>query len=76
IGLPLGGVTWIVDPHDYYKLTPVGCVGELVISGDIIAAGYSNLPATSMSGFKEQTPKWASRFPENAMRHIYRTGDL
>ncbi|RYP11999.1 hypothetical protein DL765_007515 [Monosporascus sp. GIB2] len=76
IGLPLGGAAWIVAPHDYHKLSPVGCVGELVISGNTIAAGYYNLPDTSTSGFIEQTPKWASSFPEHAMRRIYRTGDL
>jgi amino acid adenylation domain-containing protein len=77
IGLPLGGAIWVVDPYDYHKLTPVECVGELVVSGNTIAAGYHNLPSTSASGFVEQTPKWASLFPEHApMRRIYRTGDL
>lgn len=76
IGFPLGGATWIVDPHDYDKLAPVGCIGELVISGNTIATGYHNLPTGSTSGFIERTPEWASFFLEHTIRRIYRTGDL
>ncbi|KAH8590113.1 hypothetical protein B0O99DRAFT_691957 [Bisporella sp. PMI_857] len=77
IGFPLGGTAWVVDPYDYHKLTPVGCVGELLISGNTIAAGYYNLLSTDSSGFVEQSPRWASLFPKHMpMRRIYRTGDL
>jgi amino acid adenylation domain-containing protein len=80
MGFALGGTTWIVDPHDHHTLAPVGCVGELVISGNTVAAGYLNLPAhSSTSGFLEKSPpRWAAMFPEHAVgqQRMYRTGDL
>jgi amino acid adenylation domain-containing protein len=78
MGFALGGATWVVDPHNYHKIAPVGCVGELVISGNTVAAGYHNLPAGSTSGFLEETPRWSAMFPDHATGggRMYRTGDL
>ncbi|KAG8168693.1 hypothetical protein KVR01_001442 [Diaporthe batatas] len=76
MGFALGGATWVVDSADYHRLAPVGCVGELVISGNTVAAGYHNLPAHSASGFLDESPGWAELFPEHAAGRMYRTGDL
>ena len=32
IGLPVGGLCWIVDPHDHHRLMPVGMFRDLIIS--------------------------------------------
>jgi hypothetical protein len=70
---------WIVDPREGYDgLSPVGAVGELVISGPLIARGYLNDPEKTAQSFIEN-PAWAKRellagaIPPT---RIYRTGDL
>lgn len=64
IGKPLGHVTIdIVD--DTLSALPVGCPGEILISGHSIARGYLNLP--------EQTE---ARFITTAAGRAYRTGDM
>ncbi|KAL2273328.1 hypothetical protein FJTKL_04791 [Diaporthe vaccinii] len=82
MGFALGGATWVVDRYDCHRLAPVGCVGELVISGNTVAAGYHNLAAGSTSGFLEEAPRWWSAlFPDRVTApgggpRMYRTGDL
>jgi non-ribosomal peptide synthetase component F len=36
-----GSCTWIVDPDNHTRLTPVGCVGELVVQGPTILGSIS-----------------------------------
>lgn len=73
IGRSYSSHCWIVNPHDHEQLEPLGAVGELLISGPIVARGYLNHPhQTSFIG----KPRWATQFgvPEN--ERFYRTGDL
>ncbi|KPM37793.1 Nonribosomal peptide synthetase 1 [Neonectria ditissima] len=73
-----GGCTWIVDPRDHNYLVPVGCVGELLISGPIVARGYLNDDAKTAEAFI-QNPTWTNWFTSEQdpqpMR-LYKTGDL
>jgi amino acid adenylation domain-containing protein/non-ribosomal peptide synthase protein (TIGR01720 family) len=78
IGTSVGSVSWVVDPHDHNRLVPVGCVGELLIEGPILARGYLNKPNETAKAFIEM-PKWAADDPhhaERASRRMYKTGDL
>lgn len=50
------------------KLIPVGCIGELYVSGDSLARGYLNQ--------KELTSKRFIKSPINGDKKMYRTGDL
>lgn len=48
---------WIVEPRNADRLTPVGCVGELVVQGPCLARGYLNDKARTKRSFLE-SPKW------------------
>ncbi|KAL2670220.1 hypothetical protein Neosp_014687 [[Neocosmospora] mangrovei] len=74
-----GGSTWIVDPRDHNCLVPVGCVGELLISGPIVSRGYLNDSTRTAESFVEN-PAWMHNFISE-MNHqqslrLYKTGDL
>ncbi|KAL8656289.1 MAG: hypothetical protein Q9226_002718 [Calogaya cf. arnoldii] len=42
IGYPIGTHLWVVEPDDRNRLAPVGCPGELLVSGPTLARGYLN----------------------------------
>ncbi|KAF5689247.1 non-ribosomal peptide synthetase [Fusarium circinatum] len=69
-----GNRTWVVDPRDHNCLVPVGCVGELLISGPIVTRGYLNDKKRTSASFIED-PAWMSLFTNESVR-LYKTGDL
>lgn len=87
IGIGRGCRTWIVDKDDHDRLLPVGCMGELLIEGPIVARGYLNDPIKTAAAYITE-PKWAKQvqsgrldqflpFPSDTSRmRIYKTGDL
>ncbi|KAM0346346.1 hypothetical protein ACHAPU_005777 [Fusarium lateritium] len=74
-----GNHTWIVDPRDHNYLAPVGCEGELLISGPIVARGYLHDPVKTAESFIEN-PAWAHYFvgekDQEVPLRLYKTGDL
>jgi len=74
IGRAVGTTLWIVEPnHD--KLTPVGCIGELLVGGPQLARGYLNDSKKTEASFIRD-PKWASRYNLGSGYRLYKTGDL
>lgn len=73
IGRAVGGRTWIVDPRDYNKLVPVGCIGELVVEGRTVARGYLKNEQKTADAFIHN-PFWLRNLSQK--ERIYRTGDL
>lgn len=80
------GLTWIADPDDYNRITPVGCVGELLLDGPLLAREYINNPTKTDEAFVKQ-PAWTHMFEHLQIRipnqspsfhstKMYRTGDL
>ncbi|KAF5643094.1 non-ribosomal peptide synthetase [Fusarium sp. NRRL 52700] len=69
-----GNHTWVVDPRDHNSLVPVGCVGELLISGPIVTRGYLNDRERTAASFIED-PAWMHHFTTESVR-LYKTGDL
>lgn len=71
--------TWVVDHRDHNSLMPVGCTGELLISGPIVARGYLNDDAKTAESFIEN-PAWMHHFfiEGHHQQHLrlYKTGDL
>lgn len=55
------GHAWIVDPQDHSQLAPVGCVGELLLDGPLLAREYINNPSKTEEVFIER-PRWATVF--------------
>ncbi|KAJ4297840.1 hypothetical protein N0V90_005736 [Kalmusia sp. IMI 367209] len=70
IGRRIGSRLWVVEANNHDKLTPTGCVGELVVESPSLARGYLNDSAKTAAVFIEN-PKWAG-----AGRRMYKTGDL
>ncbi|VTO83274.1 unnamed protein product [Fusarium graminearum] len=79
IGRAMDGCqTWIVDTRDHNKLVPVGCEGELLISGPILSRGYLNDSAKTSQSFIEN-PAWMHHFDDKKHQNpvrLYKTGDL
>lgn len=79
IGRSVGSVSWIVDAADSDRLAAIGCEGELLIEGPILARGYLNKPEKTAEAFIND-PAWACDPGRHAQSHIsrrfYKTGDL
>ncbi|KAF2468357.1 acetyl-CoA synthetase-like protein [Lindgomyces ingoldianus] len=80
IGTDVGLNTWLVDPSDDSKLVPKGCIGELLLEGPLVAAGYLGKSATTATVFVNDLA-WllenpTSAGPEGRRSRLYKTGDL
>jgi amino acid adenylation domain-containing protein len=78
IGKGVGLCTWIVNPSDHDCLVPLGTIGELLLEGPLVGAGYLGDPEKTIAAFIED-PKWLLRgAPGQPGRHgrLYKTGDL
>ncbi|KAL4925707.1 uncharacterized protein BDV17DRAFT_294141 [Aspergillus undulatus] len=67
LGQPVGGKLWVVDPDDVSRRLSPNEIGELVISGPILARGYYRDSVRTEASFV--------RLPKTGER-VYRTGDL
>lgn len=77
IGRPMRGTqAWIVDPHNYNRLVPIGAVGELLLEGPQVARGYRNDPVKTSAAFITDPGFTADVGPGNSGRRMYRSGDL
>ncbi|KAM0260538.1 hypothetical protein ACHAPA_010224 [Fusarium lateritium] len=76
VGHALGCRMWIVDPTDHNQLAPVGCVGEILVEGSILARGYLKDAEKTTAAFIED-PAFIKRFSGGSQpRRFYKTGDL
>ncbi|KAL9111174.1 MAG: hypothetical protein Q9227_004437 [Pyrenula ochraceoflavens] len=76
IGGPLGCGVWIVDSNNSDRLSPIGCVGELLIEGSVLARGYHKRHDATSTAFIEN-PVWSrSQLVPCRERRFYKTGDL
>ncbi|KAL4893946.1 hypothetical protein BDV59DRAFT_19132 [Aspergillus ambiguus] len=79
IGTPLNGRAWVVDPHNYHRLLPVGAVGELVLEGCNVARGYLNDEEKTKEAFITSA-HWMKHNGVSSVlqckERMYRTGDL
>jgi amino acid adenylation domain-containing protein len=78
IGKGVGGVTWIVDPEDHEKLTPLGEIGELLIEGPIVGDGYLGEPEKTAEVFIRDPQFLVAGHNDIPGRRgrLYKTGDL
>jgi amino acid adenylation domain-containing protein len=75
VGMACGGNNWIVEAENYEQLAPVGCVGEVVVSGPSLGKGYLDDEAATSAAFV--TCSWLRNMqPFVTSDRIYRTGDL
>ncbi len=80
IGRSVGSVSWVVDRLNHDRLLAIGCEGELLIEGPILARGYLNNPEKTSEVFIED-PAWTRGINSQLSqgrnrRRMYKTGDL
>ncbi|UNI16433.1 NRPS [Purpureocillium takamizusanense] len=80
LGRPLATVFWVVDPRDIKQLVPVGCIGELLVEGPMLARGYlEGVDEKATANWLEDVD-WLPPIQQSAWRQVkrrlYRTGDL
>jgi amino acid adenylation domain-containing protein len=75
IGHSVGCNIWITEPHRPERLAPIGCVGELVVEGNIVGREYLNRPKASAAAFLTDL-EWSKTGAGGPMRRFYRSGDL
>ena len=71
------GYAWITQPNDHNRLAPLGCSGELLLGGPILAREYLHDEAKTSAAFVED-PAWMVDFQkyQPGPQRFYRTGDL
>ncbi|KAH8892344.1 non-ribosomal peptide synthetase [Thozetella sp. PMI_491] len=78
MGLPAGALIWIADPKDPNKLAPIGCPGEIMIEGPLLARGYLD-PVQTAAAFLVDL-RWTQDVPVNGVpstgRRVYKAGDM
>ena len=66
---------WVVSRNNHHILAPVGAVGELLLEGPAVGAGYLNDPEKTAQAFIREV-KWASGKVDASIARFYKTGDL
>jgi len=78
IGKGAGMITWVTDPDNHHRLTPLGMVGELLLEGPLLGNGYLGNPEKTASAFVDD-PIWLLKGTElqpGRRGRLYKTGDL
>ncbi|KAK4155043.1 hypothetical protein C8A00DRAFT_42276 [Chaetomidium leptoderma] len=70
IGRGVAARLWIASPTDHHRLVPVGCVGELLIEGPVLARGYLDAEQTRRAFVEVDHHRTGSK------TRMYKTGDL
>ncbi|KAL2867346.1 uncharacterized protein BJX67DRAFT_84592 [Aspergillus lucknowensis] len=77
VGTALSGAIWVVDADNHNRLAPIGVIGELLISGPLLARGYLNdVDRTACSFVTDPAFIAKHGFHTWAGQRMYRTGDL
>ncbi|VUC32265.1 unnamed protein product [Clonostachys rosea] len=74
LGRPVGGLSWVVQPDDPYKLAPIGTLGEVVVQGPTLLREYLADPERTEKSTVQDVPQWNRR--ANPWSRGFRTGDL
>ena len=71
------GFAWVAEVGNHNKLAPLGCVGELLLGGSILAREYLHDEAKTQGAFINN-PDWLATVLPASTRYqkIYKTGDL
>ncbi|EED13574.1 nonribosomal peptide synthase, putative [Talaromyces stipitatus ATCC 10500] len=75
IGFVTIGNFWVVNSTDMNRLCPIGCPGELLIEGPLLARGYVNDPVKTNNAFIID-PTFIGELNLGSGRRMYRTGDI
>lgn len=76
VGHGLHTKLWVVEPGNPDRLAPVGCSGELLLEGPLLARYYLNDAAKTEAAFITDPAFTRLQKPQDQPRRMYRTGDL
>lgn len=76
VGHGLHTKLWIVEPGNPDRLAPVGCSGELLLEGPLLARNYLNDTMKTETAFITDPAFTRSNPTADHPRRMYRTGDL
>jgi amino acid adenylation domain-containing protein len=76
IGSPVGGACWIVNPQDTSQLSPIGCIGEVLIQGPTLLQEYLADPGTTNKAIIRTMPSWALNQGIPHWDRFFKSGDL
>ncbi|RYN46813.1 Nonribosomal peptide synthetase dtxS1 [Alternaria tenuissima] len=65
---------WVVSRNNHHALAPVGAIGELLLEGGAVGAGYLNNPEKTAEVFVNHV-NWSTGLVSEPVR-TYKTGDL
>lgn len=72
----MNGLGWITTVSDPSRLAAIGAVGELLVEGPSVTAGYLEEPEKTAASFIPG-PTWLQDFRnDTTATRLYRTGDL
>ncbi|KAI1858626.1 hypothetical protein JX265_010719 [Neoarthrinium moseri] len=74
IGRPFGSRVYVVNPDNPHQRLPRGFVGEIIVEGPGVSAGYLGNPEATANTFVDNLT-WAPAV-DGQPRKFYRTGDL
>lgn len=75
LGYSVAATVWILDANNPHALAPVGCIGEVAVTGHTLAEGYYRDSEKTKKAFVEGL-EWTKMFPDLPLERVYRTGDL
>ena len=75
IGRGVATRLWLVDPDNINLLSPVGCVGELLAEGPLLAKEYLGDEHLTSATFVTD-PTWVRTYGLPIGKRMYKTGDL
>ncbi len=77
VSSPSLGRFWVANTTNFRFLAPIGCLGELLIEGPMLADGYWQDPKQTSAAFIHVPEDWPhSQQTHESSRRLYRTGDL
>ncbi|KAJ4356118.1 uncharacterized protein N0V89_004146 [Didymosphaeria variabile] len=76
VGHGLHTKLWVVEPGNPDNLAPVGCSGELLLEGPLLARYYLNDAEKTDAAFITNPAFTRNQQPTDRPRRMYRTGDL
>ncbi|EER36729.1 nonribosomal peptide synthetase [Histoplasma capsulatum H143] len=71
IGKSLASRLWVANPANHHNLVPIGCVGELLIEGPLLARGYLHDPELTSTKFI-YNPSWVLQLGLEQPKRLYK----
>jgi amino acid adenylation domain-containing protein len=76
LGSAMGCHLWLCEPENHNRLTPVGCVGEILVEGGLVSRGYLKNKIQTTASYLQDAPWGKVNSSDNKSRRMYKTGDL